>query len=79
MRESLEAITQQCILPAWIIHEIEEIERVKREKENRRPQPTIEVPVPTRPSYPCTEPNPITEDDPNRGVVIIESGYSLYR
>jgi hypothetical protein len=63
MRESLEAITQQCILSAWIIEKIKEDEE---NMNNRKPQPYVEVPQP-----PYTGPDERPGYDDNSGVVIV--------
>ena len=59
------------MLPPFIIEQIRQREDRERERrESDRNQPRLEIPVDRYP--PRSAPEPTDEDEPNRGVVILE-------
>ena len=59
------------MLPPFIIEQIRQREEKERERrEQNRPQPRLEIPVDHR--YPASRPPEPEEDEPNRGVVILD-------
>jgi hypothetical protein len=60
------------MLPPFIIEQIRQREEKERERrEGEREQPRLEIPVNHWPARRPVEPE-IEEDDPNRGVIILE-------
>ena len=60
------------MLPPFIIEQIRQREEKERERREReRPQPRLEIPAERYPARRPSEPE-VEEDDPNRGVVILE-------
>jgi hypothetical protein len=58
------------MLPPFIIEQIRQREEKERERrEQNRPQPRLEIPVDR---YPARRPPEAEEDEPNRGVVILD-------
>ena len=59
------------MLPPFIIEQIRQREERERAERERREQPRLELPVDR---YPAKRPTEDEEDEPNRGVVILELG-----
>ncbi len=59
------------MLPPFIIEQIRQREeRERQHRENSRPR--IELPVEQMPARPKADGEPVEEDDPDRGVVIVD-------